>query len=74
MYVLHGLCGIAFVMLIMIHVYFALRPEKLFITKSMITGTMDREHYLDHYDPERWPADGHPPASGAAPSSKEVPA
>jgi cytochrome b subunit of formate dehydrogenase len=74
MYVLHGLCGIAFVMLIMIHVYFALRPEKLFITKSMITGTMDREHYLDHYDPERWPADGHPPASGAAPASKEVPA
>ena len=40
--------------LIMAHVYFALRPEKLVITKSMITGTLDREHYLEHHDPTRW--------------------
>jgi cytochrome b subunit of formate dehydrogenase len=73
MYVLHGLAGIGFVMLIMIHVYFALRPEKLFITKSMITGTMSRENYLEHYDPERWPADGSPTETGT-PASKEVPA
>jgi hypothetical protein len=31
------------------------RPEKLEITKSMIFGSMRREFYLEHYDPERWP-------------------
>jgi hypothetical protein len=38
----------------MVHVYFAIRPEKLDITKSMIFGSMRREFYLKHYDPERW--------------------
>jgi len=36
-----------------VHVYFAVRPEKLDITKSMIFGAMRREFYLKHYDPER---------------------
>jgi hypothetical protein len=36
------------------HVYFAVRPEKLDITKSMIFGSMRREFYLKHYDPQRW--------------------
>ena len=57
MYVLHGLAGVGLIALIMVHVYFALRPEKLVITKSMIFGTIDREHYLEHHDPERWAAD-----------------
>jgi cytochrome b subunit of formate dehydrogenase len=56
MYVLHGLAGIGFIALVTIHIYFAIRPEKLFITKSMIFGWMSREHYLEHYDPRRWPA------------------
>ncbi len=38
----------------MVHVYFAVRPEKLDITKSMILGSMSREFYLRHYDPQRW--------------------
>jgi hypothetical protein len=38
----------------MVHVYFAVRPEKLDITKSMIFGSMSREFYLKHYDPRRW--------------------
>jgi len=54
MYVLHGLAGVGLIFLIMTHVYFALRPEKLVITKSMVFGTMEREHYLQHHDPERW--------------------
>ena len=54
MYVLHGLAGVGLIALIMIHVYFAIRPEKLVITKSMIVGTLDRQHYLEHHDPERW--------------------
>jgi cytochrome b subunit of formate dehydrogenase len=54
MYVLHGLAGVGLIALIMAHIYFALRPEKLAMTKSMIFGTMDREFYLEHYDPQRW--------------------
>jgi cytochrome b subunit of formate dehydrogenase len=55
MYVLHGLAGVGLIALIMMHIYFAVRPEKLVITKSMITGSLDGEHYKEHHDPERWP-------------------
>lgn len=54
MYVLHGLAGVGLIALIMMHIYFALRPEKLVITKSMVVGTLDKEHYLEHHDPTRW--------------------
>jgi cytochrome b subunit of formate dehydrogenase len=56
MYVLHGLAGVGLIALIIVHVYFAVRPEKFAITKSMIFGSMSREFYLKHHDPERWPA------------------
>jgi cytochrome b subunit of formate dehydrogenase len=64
MYVLHGLAGIGFVALVTVHVYFAIRPEKLFITKSMIYGWMTREQYLEHYDPSRWPVSGRSSGAG----------
>ena len=54
MYVLHGLAGIGFIGLVMGHIYFAIRPEKLELTKSMIFGSVSREHYLEHHDPDRW--------------------
>jgi cytochrome b subunit of formate dehydrogenase len=54
MYVLHGLAGVGLIALVMMHVYFAVRPEKLDITKSMISGSMSREFYLQEHDPERW--------------------
>ena len=54
MYVLHGLAGVGLIALIMVHIYFALRPEKFVITKSMVFGSIPREHYLEHHDPERW--------------------
>jgi cytochrome b subunit of formate dehydrogenase len=73
MYVLHGLTGIAFVTLTMVHVYFALRPEKLFITKSMILGWITREQYLQHHDPRRWPVSQQDSETGHSPS-KKVPA
>ena len=55
MYVLHGLAGVGFITMVMAHIYFAIRPEKLELTKGMIFGSVSREHYLDHHDPERWP-------------------
>jgi cytochrome b subunit of formate dehydrogenase len=58
MYVLHGLGGVGLIALIMVHIYFALRPEKLAITRSMVLGTITKEHYLEHHDPTRWSPDG----------------
>ena len=54
MYVLHGLAGVGLITLITVHIYFALRPEKLVITKSMIFGSISREHFLEQHDPTRW--------------------
>jgi formate dehydrogenase subunit gamma len=56
LYVLHGLAGVALIALVIMHLHFAVRPEKWDITKSMVFGSMKREFYLRHYDPERWPA------------------
>jgi cytochrome b subunit of formate dehydrogenase len=58
-YVLHGLAGVGFVGLIIAHIYFALRPEKLWITKSMIFGYITRRQYLEHHDPDRWRTASH---------------
>lgn len=56
-YFLHGLAGVGFIGMVMIHIYFALRPEKFPMTKSMIFGTIDKDHYIHHHDPERWAAE-----------------
>ncbi|MFZ0736012.1 MAG: cytochrome b/b6 domain-containing protein [Candidatus Acidiferrales bacterium] len=56
-YVLHGLAGVGLIALIMVHVYFGLRPEKRPITKSMIFGWMSRDFYLKEHDPARWPVE-----------------
>ena len=53
-YVLHGLAGVGLITLTIVHVYFAIRPEKLPITASMIVGSMSREFYLKEHDPNRW--------------------
>jgi cytochrome b subunit of formate dehydrogenase len=54
MYVLHGLAGVGLIALVIMHVYFGLRPEKRAITKSMIFGWMERDFYLKEHDPNRW--------------------
>ena len=59
MYVLHGLSGIGLVGLTIAHIYFAIRPEKLWITKGMIFGDISRQEFLHHHDPERWIVDTH---------------
>jgi cytochrome b subunit of formate dehydrogenase len=58
MYVLHGLAGVGLIGLIIVHIYMAVRPEKLAITKSMIVGSMSREFYLEEHDPRRWIVNG----------------
>ncbi len=53
-YVLHGAMGVALVGLVIAHVYFAVRPEKWWITKSMIFGKISRREYLEYHEPSRW--------------------
>jgi cytochrome b subunit of formate dehydrogenase len=72
MYVLHGLAGVGLIALVMMHVYFGLRPEKLAITKSMIFGWMDRDFYLQEHDPERWVVETPPPSSSLPSISNRV--
>ncbi len=61
MYVLHGLAGVGLIALIMVHIYFGLRPEKRAITKAMIFGWMSRDFYLEEHDPARWRVAAPPP-------------
>ncbi len=58
MYVLHGLAGVGLITLTIVHVYFAIRPEKLPITASMIVGSLSREFFLKEHDPRRWVVKG----------------
>ena len=50
-----GLGAMGMITLIMAHVYFAVRPEKLWMTRSMFSGWITRDDYLRHHDPQRWP-------------------
>ena len=56
-YVLHDLAALLLVTMVMAHVYFALRPEKLYFTRSMIMGWITRDEHAAHHDPERWRVD-----------------
>ncbi|MGE3247163.1 MAG: cytochrome b/b6 domain-containing protein [Beijerinckiaceae bacterium] len=55
-YAAHGLCAMAMITMIIIHVYFALRPDELHLTKSMFRGWITRKEYKDHYDSDQWRA------------------
>ncbi len=56
-YVLHGFAALALITLVMAHVYFALRPEKLLFTRAMLRGWITREEYLREHDTRRWQVD-----------------
>jgi formate dehydrogenase subunit gamma len=56
-YVLHGLAALLLVTMVMMHIYFALRPEKLKFTRAMVRGWITRQEFDEHHDPERWQVD-----------------
>jgi len=56
-FVLHGLAGLASVSMIMVHVYFAVRPEKRYLTRSMLKGWITRGELEAHHDTSRWSGD-----------------
>ncbi len=53
-YVLHGLAALSLITMVMMHVYFALRPEKRLFTRAMLRGWITRAEYAEHHDPQRW--------------------
>jgi len=59
-YSVHGFASMAMVTLVMIHIYFALRPEEWWLTRSMFRGTISREEYAEHCDASRWRAEHRP--------------
>jgi len=60
-YILHDLCAMAVLGMILVHIYFAIRPEKLWITKGMVFGDISRDEFLKHHDPQRWVVDSTTP-------------
>ena len=64
-FVIHGFAGVSFILLVASHIYFALRPEKHWLTWSMIRGWIGRDDYVAHFDPDKWVVTGE---SGGASS------
>jgi len=56
-YVLHGLAALCLITMIMLHVYFALRPEKSLFLRAMLRGWITRREFVEHHDPQRWQVD-----------------
>jgi cytochrome b subunit of formate dehydrogenase len=56
-YVIHGVAALFSLSMVMLHIYFAIRPDKWLYTRAMIRGWITETEYRDHHDPDRWPAD-----------------
>jgi formate dehydrogenase subunit gamma len=56
-YVVHGFAAMALITMVMIHIYFALRPDEWRLTRSMFRGWITRREYEEHHDTKRWAAD-----------------
>lgn len=54
MFLLHGLATLALVAFTAIHIYFAVRPEKLFYTRSMIKGWVSEAEMEEFHDKNKW--------------------
>ena len=52
--VVHGLSALLLITLVMTHVYFALRPEKLMFLRAMVLGWITEKEFERAHDPERW--------------------
>jgi formate dehydrogenase subunit gamma len=55
-YVVHGFAAMALITMVMIHIYFALRPDEWRFTRSMFRGWITRREFEEHHDTGRWVA------------------
>lgn len=53
-FLIHGLTTLALVGVVCLHIYFGLRPEKLFYTRSMFKGWISEEELKANHDPDQW--------------------
>jgi cytochrome b subunit of formate dehydrogenase len=56
-YAVHDFAAMTLLTLIMIHIYFAIRPDEWWLTRSMFRGWITRREYEAHCDRSRWRAD-----------------
>lgn len=56
-FVAHGFATLVSVTMIIVHVYFAVRPEKRYFLRSMISGSISRRDYEDNHDSDLWKED-----------------
>jgi len=56
-YVAHGFAAMALITMVMIHIYFAVRPDEWRLTRSMFRGWITRSEFEEHHDKTRWAAD-----------------
>lgn len=54
LFVIHGFASLFLVTMIMLHIYFAFRPENARLLRSMILGWITREEYEAHHDSAKW--------------------
>ncbi len=54
---IHGLSTLLLIATTSLHVYFGLRPEKLFYLRSMVKGWVSRDELEAHHDASRWSPD-----------------
>jgi formate dehydrogenase subunit gamma len=55
-YAVHGFAAMALITMVMIHIYFALRPDEWRLTRSMFRGWITRREFEEHHDTGRWVA------------------
>ncbi len=54
MFLLHGLATLSLVAFTAIHIYFAVRPEKIFYTRSMVKGWISEAEMKENHDTDKW--------------------
>ena len=53
-FLLHGIATVGLVAFSAVHIYFALRPEKRFYTRSMVTGWISEAEMKENHDANKW--------------------
>lgn len=54
MFLLHGLATLSLIAFTAIHIYFAVRPEKFFYTRSMVKGWVSEAEAKEFHDMDKW--------------------
>lgn len=53
-FLLHGTATLGLIAFTAIHIYFALRPEKRFYTRSMVKGWISEDEMKENHDTDKW--------------------